>query len=699
VSEIQFDQIRTFLRALKKTPDEIRLRAFYPAGHQFKGGDSGRKGPPKAQTIEQWQSEGRGVYVVINTGGDTDSAITSCCAVFCEWDDRPKDWQVTAWQHLGLPEPTIQVDTGGKSIHTYWCFDQPIPVDQWRSLQKRLLEHSDADRSLKNPSRVMRLPGTHHMSADGTSGGIAAIIHQTDHYYTPQVLEHCLPDEQTHDHLIKARQATGAFAHTITEIEQALACIPPRKPGTGTYQIYRNVLWGLIHAINEAGGNDGQAIDLMLRHSPHFTEAHQVADSGGEHINSGTFYYWAKHYGWQPPRIVPQVVVDHPETSIIPSGQRLAKLEANELLDQLREAANLRYNVFTQQIERSGKPLEGAEFYYLEIAERGCKIAKEVAMDCLVKIAKDNPYDPIQNYLNWAATNKEPAYIDRLASTYLRPQDAALPTPTLYDEMMRCTLIAAVKRAFAPGSKHDCATVLMGEQGARKSSFWAALGGEFFSDALRDIKSKDDLLVLHMSWIMEWAELDHLTGKQHAGNVKAFLSQSTDMLRVPYGKSVEHFKRRGIIVGSTNRDSGFLVDETGNRRFWVIPVTCTLENPINVSGLLAERDEIWSAAVAAYRRDEPSALSLESEALVAQENADYLVESPWRSPIAAWLATPHNQLKDITTDLLLTEAIERPLERQTRFDQQQVGTILRDLGYSRKKRRVGNCLKWVYSRD
>ena len=125
----------------------------------------------------------------------------------------------------------------------------------------------------------------------------------------------------------------------------------------------------------------------------------------------------------------------------------------------------------------------------------------------------------------------------------------------------------------------------------------------------------------------------------------------------------------------------------------------TLENPINVSGLLAERDEIWSAAVAAFRRDEPSALSLESEALVAQENADYLVESPWRSPIAAWLATPHNQLKDVTTDLLLTEAIERPLERQTRFDQQQVGTILRDLGYSRKKRRVGNCLKWVYSRD
>jgi hypothetical protein len=105
VSKIDFDQTRTFLRALRKTSADIRLRAFYPAGHQFKAGDSGRKGPPKAQTVEQWQSEGRGVYVVINDGGDTDSAITSCRAVFCEWDDRPKDWQVTLGSSLVCLSP------------------------------------------------------------------------------------------------------------------------------------------------------------------------------------------------------------------------------------------------------------------------------------------------------------------------------------------------------------------------------------------------------------------------------------------------------------------------------------------------------------------------------------------------------------------------------------------------------------------
>ena len=53
------------------------------------------------------QAEGRGVYIVVNDGGDTDSEITSCRAFFCEWDDRPKEEQINAWKELGLPEPTL----------------------------------------------------------------------------------------------------------------------------------------------------------------------------------------------------------------------------------------------------------------------------------------------------------------------------------------------------------------------------------------------------------------------------------------------------------------------------------------------------------------------------------------------------------------------------------------------------------------
>jgi predicted P-loop ATPase len=171
------------------------------------------------------------------------------------------------------------------------------------------------------------------------------------------------------------------------------------------------------------------------------------------------------------------------------------------------------------------------------------------------------------------------------------------------------------------------------------------------------------------------------------------------MFRVPYGKATEAYPRRCIIVGSTNRDSGFLVDETGNRRFWVIPVTCTLESPIDVPSLLKERNAIWSAAVAAFRNGEPSVLTAEQEQQVATQNQDYLVESPWRTPIESWLIQPVNRLKDITTDVLLTEAIAKPVERQSRADQMQVASILRELGYDRRRSRIQGILKWVYFRD
>ncbi|NBS71759.1 hypothetical protein EBT31_23020, partial [bacterium] len=313
-----------------------------------------------------------------------------------------------------------------------------------------------------------------------------------------------------------------------------------------------------------------------------------------------------------------------------PSFAKPQKLEAGELLAMLRQQAadgSLRWNTYTQSLELGGNPLDGAERFYLVLAEQGFKVSKDLALDCLVTIARENPYDPVTEYLDHVAVTVQPAYIESLATAYLRPEDAATAAgPTLYDHMLRCTLIGAVRRAFEPGSKHDTACVLMGDQGARKSSFWSALGGHFFSDALGDCTSKDDLMVLHRSWIMEWAELDHIMGRRHAGQVKAFLSQSTDLFRVPYGKSTEAFPRRGIIVGSTNRTTGFLQDETGNRRFWVIPTSKSEADPIDTPTLAAERDAIWSAAVAAYRSGAPSHLPTELAQQVTRENETYQVD-------------------------------------------------------------------------
>ena len=75
------------------------------------------------------------------------------------------------------------------------------------------------------------------------------------------------------------------------------------------------------------------------------------------------------------------------------------------------------------------------------------------------------------------------------------------------------------------------------------------------------------------------------------------------------------------------------------------------------------------------------------------------MENPWKNIIAEHVNAPHNALQEFTTNRILTEVIEKPLERQTRYDQTQVAIILKDLGLV--KRRLGSKgnRKWVYTRE
>jgi predicted P-loop ATPase len=414
-------------------------------------------------------------------------------------------------------------------------------------------------------------------------------------------------------------------------------------------------------------------------------------------ISLGSLQRFAKEDGWTPPpRSFPATLATTPEEATTPIPRKLEQLTSQELIEFLRnQEQSIRFNTFTHSIEIDGKLLKNVDLFYLQLAQKGFKVTKELAIDCLLLVAHENEFDPVKNYLEYVSQNVEPTYIEMLATTYLRPCDADIGEPTIYDAMLKATLINAVRRVYEPGAKHDYACVLMGGQGIRKSSFWKTLGGSFFADGIGDLASKDALLALHRSWICEIDELDHVTSKKHAGLLKSFLSRSTDLLRVPYGRAVEEYPRRGILVGSTNRDD-FLLDDTGNRRFWCIPVDRSLEKPIDLDSLQLERDAIFSAAVKAYKNREPHYLSTQQENQIQLENMNYLVQSPWRPPIEAWLSSPANAGKPITTEILLTEAIEKPVDKQNRSDQMQVSTVLKTIGYSKKRKSIDGVLKYVY---
>ncbi len=125
----------------------------------------------------------------MNGGGDKDADVTEGKAVFYEHDDLPKEDQLFLWQSLSLPEPTFQVDTGGKSIHSYWVFDEPIDVEIWRTLQTDLLNYSKGDKTIKNPSRVMRLAGFKHQK----TGELASIVSKSGTRYSYDELRSLIP--------------------------------------------------------------------------------------------------------------------------------------------------------------------------------------------------------------------------------------------------------------------------------------------------------------------------------------------------------------------------------------------------------------------------------------------------------------------------------------------------------------------------
>lgn len=299
---------KDFLRALGKREEETRFRAFAPKGHPHRSeiGSRKRKGFDH-RSFNQWQREGRGLYAVINNGGDKSAEITNCIALFCEWDDRPIDWQMQAWQKLGLPEPTLMVSTGGKSVHCYWVLDRPIHIDQWQQLQNRLIAHAGSDPACKDASRVMRLPGSTYLDADGTAKGVVEIIQNSGLRYTAEVMAKTLPDIQEPQVPPAPPGQLIPFPsvgkpRTLPEIKEALDCIPRRVSGHGTYESYRNVLWGLVAAVEEAGGTIDQAIALMEAHSPSAIsgwDVDQVARSGDGRIKAGTFWKVAKEHGYQ----------------------------------------------------------------------------------------------------------------------------------------------------------------------------------------------------------------------------------------------------------------------------------------------------------------------------------------------------------------------------------------------------------------
>lgn len=253
--------------------------------------------------------------------------------------------------------------------------------------------------------------------------------------------------------------------------------------------------------------------------------------------------------------------------------------------------------------------------------------------NAFTEVAHANKFHPIKEYIEshtWDGFNR----IDTVFIDYLGAEDTHYVR-----QVTRKSLLAAVTRLYRPGCKFDEMLVLVGPQGAGKSSLLAKLGRKWFSDSLRTFENKEAGEHLQSGWIFEIGELSAMK-KSEVDEVKAFLSKTEDRYRVACDRQVTEFPRKCVFFGTTNTPD-FLRDTTGNRRFW--PVTChpSMARYSHWEHLTeAVVGQIWAEALYLFQAGETLTLDKEvaNEAILQQ--ASHLEIDPREGIIEEWLEKP-----------------------------------------------------------
>ena len=261
--------------------------------------------------------------------------------------------------------------------------------------------------------------------------------------------------------------------------------------------------------------------------------------------------------------------------------------------------------------------------------------------DAIAQVFHSHKFHPVRDYLNsltWDGVER----LDTLMIDTLGAEDNELNRT-----VTRKTMVAAVARVMTPGCKMDYMLTLVGAQGLGKSSLFGRLGGEWFSDSLTSVTGKEAYEQLQGAWIVEMAELS-ASRKADVEATKHFLTKRVDRFRVAYGRHVTDFPRQCIFIGTTN-DVEFLRDQTGNRRFWVMPVgKQDVKKPWH-SITKEEVGQLWAEAVHRFEEDELLYLPNELEEEMWEIQKGHAEESPLLGPIQEHLErlVPEN-FKDLT---------------------------------------------------
>lgn len=192
----------------------------------------------------------------------------------------------------------------------------------------------------------------------------------------------------------------------------------------------------------------------------------------------------------------------------------------------------------------------------------------------LLALADANPFDPMADWIDSKPWDGE----DRLAAICATVVCQQHYSKEFRDLLVGKWLLSIVAATFHPqGFRARGALTFQGGQGIGKTTWFRRLVSvpELADQAIKlghswDGGSKDAKLTAIRHRIVEWGELEGSFRREIAG-LKAFITEDFDKLRPPYARVEAEYPRR-TVFGATVNESDFLLDATGNSRFWTIAV-------------------------------------------------------------------------------------------------------------------------------
>lgn len=354
-----------------------------------------------------------------------------------------------------------------------------------------------------------------------------------------------------------------------------------------------------------------------------------------------------------------------------------------------------RYNEIAHKIVFSGWETDGGEnldsnvvaLIYSELQGRYKNCNPSIVGDYLSVCAARRSFNPVldtlaENYLDWDK-------VDRLPDVYnilgLSPDDELSHT-LVKKWLYQCVSLACFNRYDKPFGA-DGVLVLVGRQGIGKTSFFRkiAVKPDLFCEGLAlDFRDKDSLVKASSYWICELGEIE-ATMKADIPRLKAFLTQAVDEIRRPYARGATRAIRRTSLCASCN-STRFLVDETGNRRFWTVPV-----EQIDLDALeRLDAVQLWYQIYIAVLLSgvQSFRLTREEQQALAERNAAHEKTLKGEDEISDILSECDTDFYSILWEEMTVTKFKESHDSLKSFTLQQLGRALDHLGVEMKLRKV-----------